>query len=110
VWGRPVGGGGAHHPPPGGRRGGRQALGDCRQAVPAARRLAAEDERSAGAKDSAELREGAIEVGQVVEHRMPEHEVEARLVEGELARLGTPGLDRQPKGLGALREAIQHPL
>ena len=50
------------------------------------RRLAAEGDHAAGAQHAQELGEGAVEVGQVVEDRVAEDDVERLVLEWQLAR------------------------
>ena len=72
-------------------------------------RLAAEGHHSARAQHTPELAEGGGEIRQVVEHRVPEDEVERVVVERQLLGLARGGLDGQPElGRGAL-ELAQHP-
>ena len=67
------------------------ALRQRRQAVAVARGLAGEGDRPAGPQDAAELGEGAVEVGDVVEDGVAEDEVEALVLEGQSLGLGGDG-------------------
>ena len=70
-------------------------LGIGRDPVAVARRLAGEEQRPAGREHAQELGERAVEVGQVVQHRVAEHEVEALVVERQRGRVARRGLDLQ---------------
>ena len=60
--------------------------------------------------DAAEFGEGAVEVGDVVEHRVPEHEVKAFVVEGQRLGLGDDRGDVvQSQARGGARQLLQHP-
>ena len=87
----------AHGAPPGRRQPQRGALGDRRDPVAVARRLAREEQRPAGREHAHELGEGAVEVGQVVEHGVAEHEVEAVVLERQLGGVAGGGLDLQAR-------------
>jgi hypothetical protein len=50
------------------------------------RGLAAEDDRAARAQNAEELGEGAVEIRKVVEDRVPEDDVEARVLERQVGR------------------------
>src|SRR5918992_163738 len=70
--------------PRGGRQPQRGALGHGGDAIAVARGLPGEEQRPARRQHALELRERAIEVGQVVQHGVAEHEVEAPVVERQL--------------------------
>ena len=72
----------------GGRERDRAPLGDRREAVADPRRLAGEHDPPAGLQHAVELRERALEIGQVVEHGVAEHEVEAGVRERQRLRVG----------------------
>ena len=82
--------------PPGGRRSGR------------ARRQKAI--APPGPQHAAELGEGAVEVGDVVEDGVAEDEVEALVLEGQRLGLGGDGLDASsPSASAVRRQPLQHP-
>ena len=64
----------------------RAALRHRREAVAVARGLAAEGHHAARAQHAPELAERGVEVGQVVEHGVAEHEVEGLVLERQRAR------------------------
>ena len=76
----------ADDPPPGRRDGQRGALRPRGHAVAVTRRLARERQHPAGLQHAAELAEGGVQVGQVVQHGVAEDEVER--VVGEQQALG----------------------
>jgi hypothetical protein len=56
-----------------------------------------------------ELGERASQVGQVVQHRVPEQEVEALVGERQRLRVGAGGLDVEPESLGVGAQRRDHP-
>ena len=72
---------GAHQRPPERRHGVGAALGHAGQPVAVVRGLAAERHHAAGAQHAPELAEGGVQVGQVVEHGVADHEVEGLVLE-----------------------------
>ena len=101
--------GGAHQRPPQRGKGVGAALGPRGDPVAVVGRLAAECHHAAWAQHAPELAEGGGEIRQVVEHGVPEHQVEGVVVEGQPLRLARGGLDGQAElGRGAL-ELAQHP-
>ena len=101
-------GGGAHRRAPDRRQRVRAALGQLGDPVAVARGLAAEGDRAAGPQHAPELAEGALEVGQVVQHRVAEHEVEGVVGEGQRGRLAARGLHRQLEPGGRRLERLEH--
>ena len=82
------------------------ALGPRGNPVAVVRRLAAEGHHTAGAQHAPELAEGGGEIRQVVEHRVPEDEVERVVLERQLLGLARGGLHGQLElGRGALELA-----
>ena len=65
--------------------------------VAVARRLAGEGDHAAGAQDAVELAERLVEVGQVVQHRVAEDEVEGLVGERQRARLRRDRLDLEAR-------------
>ena len=86
-----------------------RALWHRRQAVAQPRRLAGEREPSSGPQHAVKLVERAAEVGEVVEHRVAEHEVEALV--GERQRLGIRAgrADIEAQALRIGRQRSDHP-
>ncbi len=81
------------------------ALRQRREAVAVARGLAGEDDRAAGPQDAAELGEGPVEVGDVVQDGVAEDEVEALVLEGQLLGLGGDRVSTSsPSAVGGRRE------
>ena len=66
-------------------------LGQPGEPVAEARGLAGEHDPAAGAQHPRELGERAVEVGQVVEHRVSEHQVEALVAERQRFGVGARG-------------------
>ena len=93
-------GGGDDHPGP---------LRAAREAVAVARGLAGEGDHAARPQHAAELGEGLLEVGDVVQDGVAEDEVEALVLEGQLLGLGGDRLDVEPERVGGRREPRQHP-
>ena len=95
-----VAGAGADRPPPerSGRNG--RALGPGRDPVAVGGRLAAEDQRPAGLEHPQELGGGDLEIGDVVEDSVAEHQVEGVVWERELLGVGDDGVDVEAEGLG----------
>jgi hypothetical protein len=71
--------------------------------------LAGEDDPPAGAQHAVELAEGRLEVGQVVQHRVAEDEVEGAVLEGQLGRVDRRGLHVEAEACGVALEHAQHP-
>ena len=80
------------------------------QPVPVARGLAAEGDHASGPQDAVQLGERGAQIGQVMQHRVPEDEVEGPIGERQPLGLGAHGLDLQAEPLGAGRERVEHPL
>jgi hypothetical protein len=90
------------------RDGGGEALGHVRQAVAVAGGLSREHDRAARGEHALELHERALQVGDVVEHGVAEHEVEAVVRERQALGVGRFGLDVEPEALGVGGERLQH--
>ena len=99
----------AHRPPPPWRGLPGGALGDVRELVAEPRRLAAERDPAARAQDAVELREGLVEVREVVEDGVAEDEVERAVLERQ--RLGVAGarVDLEPEARGVALQHVDHP-
>ena len=80
-------------------------FGTAAMPVAVARRLAGEQQHAAGAQHAQELGERAVELRQVVQHRVAEHEVERRVVERQRRRVARDGLDLQAEPLRVARAA-----
>ena len=85
-----------------------ETLGDARQAIAVAGRLAGEQQGAAGCQHARELAESARQVGDVVQHGVAQHEVEARVLEGQPLGVRDDGLHLQPKALGVGAQRGQH--
>ena len=77
-------------------------LGTLGDAVAVARGLAGEEQPPAGPQHAAELAEGAVEVGQVVQHGVAEDEVEGVVLERQLLGVAGDGADVEVRGARAL--------
>ena len=86
----------------------RDPLGHRGDPVAAARRLAGEEQRPAGPQHAVELGERAVQVGQVVQHRVAEHEVEGRVLERQRGGVARRGLDleAEPRALASSVSSI----
>ena len=70
-------------------------------------RLAHEGERPARGEHAVELRHRAVEAGQVVQHRVAEHEVERPVLEGQRSASACDGLDLEAELLRGRRRAAR---
>src|SRR5215211_6346169 len=98
-----------YHPPPQRRGGEPGALRHGGDPVPVARRLPGEQEDAARPQHPQELGERAVELRQVVEDRMTEHEVEGRVLERELRRVACDRLHLDAETLRVGLEGREHP-
>ena len=98
----------AHERAPQRRRGERRALGVGGDPVAGLRRLAGEEELPAGAQHPPELGERAVEVGDVVQDRMAEHEVEGVVVERQVLGIAGDGLDGDADALRVGLQRVEH--
>jgi hypothetical protein len=89
-------------------RGQRSALGHVGDPVAVARGLAGEEQPAAGAQDALELAEAPIEVGQVVKDGVPEDEIEALVVEGQLLGVAGDGLDVEVQAPRVGLQRVEH--
>ena len=87
----------------------RRALGHGRDPVAVTRRLAGEEQRPAGREHAVELGERAVEIGQVVQYGVAEHEVEALVLERERGGVAGRGLHLEPELLCVALQRLQHP-
>ena len=90
------------------RDGAREPLRHARQAVAVAGGLAGEQQRAAGSEHALELGERAREVGDVVQHGVAEHEVEAPVREGQALGVGGLGLHLAARTPRVVLEDRQH--
>ena len=86
----------------------RGALGIGGEPVARAARLAREEQRPARLEHAHELGEAGVEVGQVVQHGVAEHEVEALVLERQLRRVAGGGLDVEAELVRVVLERRQH--
>ena len=86
-----------HGPAPERREGAGEALGHPREAVAVAGGLAGEQDRPAGRQDALELGECPGQVGDVMEDRVAEDEVEALIGERQVLGVGGLGRDFEPE-------------
>ena len=107
--GRGWSGAGAQQRPPGWSEPLRPRLRDCGETVAEARRLAGEDDPPARSQHAVELGERALQIGEVVQHRVAEHQVKARFCERERLRVGAGRPDAEAEPIGVDRERGQHP-
>ena len=74
--------------------------------VAVARRLAGEQQHAAGPQHAPELGERALELGQVVQHGVAEHEVERRVLERQRRGVARGGLDLQRRAARRWRASV----
>ena len=72
------------------------------------RRLAREQQHAAGPQHAQELGERALELGQVVQHRVAQHEVERPVLERERGRVREGRLHLQAEPLRVVAERLEH--
>jgi hypothetical protein len=85
-----------------------RALGHVGDPVAVARGLAREEHDPAGAQDAQELRERAVQLRQVMEHRVPEDEVERRVLERQRRGVADRGLDVETEPAGVAPQRREH--
>jgi len=99
---------GAHERSPGRRERVRGALGDRREPIAVVRGLAAEGDHPAGGEHAAKLAQRGAEVGQVVQDRVAEDDVEAVVFEGQARRFAAGGLRSQAEALRGGAQDLEH--
>jgi hypothetical protein len=88
----------------------RGALREPGKTVAVVRRLAREGHDAAGAQHAPELAERALEIRDVVQHGVPEDDVERVVLERQVLGLADDGVDRrQSEPLGRSLEGLEHP-
>src|SRR5699024_2335931 len=77
--------------------------------VPDPRRLAGDDEAATRPEHAQDLAQGGLDVRDVVDHRVPDDEVEAVVGEGEGLGIGDVAADGEAEPLGVLLRCLDHP-